>query len=108
MIRRAREADTAAIRDLLDRAFHPSDYESRVRELVAASGEGYAEWVFDDDGQIIGHVLYSEATDGAEVVGFHLGPVAVLPELQRRGIAAASLRRRGGAALGRLRIDPDG
>ena len=51
------------------------------------------------DGRIAGHILFSPVTAVPGVTGVGLGPMAVTPEQQRRGIGAALID----AGLARLR-----
>lgn len=58
--------------------------------------------VADLDGEIVGHVAFSEAEIGGSAPGWYLlGPIAVLPERQGRGIGRALVER--GLAELRLR-----
>jgi putative acetyltransferase len=40
------------------------------------------------NGEVVGHIMYSPVSVGGEVTGSALGPMAVLPEHQRRGIGS--------------------
>jgi putative acetyltransferase len=51
--------------------------------------------VAEEDGRIAGHVLFSPITlesEGGEKQAIALAPVAVLPEMQRRGIGSALIK----------------
>ncbi|MEM7011534.1 MAG: N-acetyltransferase, partial [Verrucomicrobiota bacterium] len=90
MIRRPSPADTLAIQQLLDAAFEPSKYESRVRTFAA--NQIHQEWVFERDSKIVAHILFTQAFDGDQSIGWHLGPVAVHPEFQHQGIGSQFIR----------------
>jgi len=92
MIRPPAATDAETIGQILDRAFAPSVYEARLRSSVANGGGQFAEWVAERDGRVVAYVLYTPATDGDELVGWHLAPVAVDPEFQRQGIGSQLIR----------------
>ncbi len=88
-------SDDEAVRAVNDAAFG-RDEESRIVEGVRLEPwfERSMSLVAVEDGRVVGHVLLSRCTverpDGqvvATVTG--IGPVAVLPERQRRGIGSA-------------------
>lgn len=85
------EADPVA--RLLDAAFDPSDYESRLIRAVVARQETHQAWGIEKDGKLVAFVLYTVATRGAEEIGFHLAPVAVHPDFQGKGLGAELIRR---------------
>ncbi len=78
--------DYDSITQLLDAAFAPSRYESRLVARLRAEGRLTDEWVIRDDHGVAGHVAYSPAYHGDTVIGHHLAPVAVRPDVQRRGV----------------------
>lgn len=91
-IRPFEPADTEAVRRMLDTAFGRETEHLIVTALRAADADTL-ELVADSDGQIVGGIMFSPATgrtaDGEEVFGLALGPVAVLPDFERRGIGSA-------------------
>jgi len=96
-VRDERPGDLAAIRDVNDRAFD-QPLEGRIVDALRAHGVVRLSLVAEVEGQVVGHILFSPVTSaGAEGLG--LGPMAVTPEQQRRGIGGALLQ----AALARLR-----
>ena len=74
---------------MLDRAFAPSTFESSLMLALRRSGRDVLEWVLRSNGRIAAHVAFTRAYRERSVIGFHLAPVAVHPELQRRGFGAA-------------------
>ncbi|RYD26461.1 MAG: GNAT family N-acetyltransferase, partial [Verrucomicrobiaceae bacterium] len=81
------------VSELLDQAFAPSDFESRLIRAVASRGERHQAWGIREGGTLVAFVLYTEATRGAEVIGWHLAPVAVLPDHQGMGAGSELIRR---------------
>lgn len=93
-IRPERPEDHAAVAALHERAFgQPA--EAQLAAALRAAGAATLSLVAAQGGRVVGHVLFSPVT----VTGGRgtwsaqgLGPVAVLPELQRGGIGAALVR----------------
>jgi putative acetyltransferase len=93
--------DLASIREVNDRAFD-QPLEGRIVDALRAHGAVRLSLVALVDGRIAGHILFSPvAADGAAGLasGVGLGPMAVVPEQQRRGVGAALIE----AGLARLR-----
>lgn len=84
------EADPVSL--LLDAAFEPSDYESRLIREVAARRERHHAWGIEKEGALVAFILYTMATRGAEEIGFHLAPVAVHPDYQGGGLGSELIR----------------
>jgi putative acetyltransferase len=81
-------ADSGAIRAIHDRAFGQPQ-EGRLVDALREHGGVLLSLVAMAEGELVGHILYtpvSIAVGGKEVLGVGLGPMAVLPEFQRRGI----------------------
>lgn len=94
VIREERDADYEMIRHVNRLAFGREDEGSLV-DALRAKGAVICSLVAEDEGLITGHVLFSPATlDSGEVeqIVAGLGPVAVLPAYQRRGIGDALIR----------------
>lgn len=91
-IRPADPEDAGAIGALLDAAFD-SPLEGRIVVALRAAEADTLELVAERDGVIAGTVMFSPVTarlaSGEEAYGLGLGPVAVRPDLQKRGIGAA-------------------
>lgn len=88
-IRSETAGDAAAIHSV-HRAAFPTDAEARLVDLLRENGHAPVSLVADDDGQIVGHVLFSPITiDGdASAGGLGLAPVAVKPDRQHQGIGS--------------------
>ncbi len=73
---------------MLDRAFAPSTYESRLVQNVRRGDAGtYHDWVVAGaEGAVVGYILFTLALHGSKVIGFHLAPLAVHPEFQNQGL----------------------
>lgn len=85
-IRQERPEDVAAIRDLHRRAFG-QEQEGEIVDALRANGGARLSLVAVDEGRVVGHIMYSPLHVG-RVVGSALGPMAVDPEVQRRGVGA--------------------
>ncbi|GAA5494838.1 hypothetical protein Rhal01_01002 [Rubritalea halochordaticola] len=91
MIRKSTPSDSAAISELLLKAFSPSSYEAQLRVLVV-SEDDFHEWVLEVKGTIIAHILYSPALRSSTKIGYHLAPVCVHPDHQKQGIGTQLIR----------------
>jgi len=95
------KADAPAVRHVLEQAFsraQEADLADRLRER----GVFTLSLVALDDDQIVGHILFTPVTIAGDVSSFEavaLGPMAVLPAHQRRGVGASLIR----ASLDELR-----
>ncbi len=114
-IREEAAGDYKQVAALLDLAFGGSDESSLVAGL-RAEGAVIAALVAAEDVIILGHVLFSELpieTESGPVRAAALAPLAVAPERQRQGIAAALVRagleacRERGVAAAVVLGDPD-
>jgi putative acetyltransferase len=83
-IRREQPDDIAAIRDVNRRAFGQNQ-ESNIVDALRANGAAALSLVAAVDGQAVGHIMYSPLVVG-DVQGAALGPMAVVPEHQNRGL----------------------
>ncbi len=92
MLRPSTPADLPQIKTLLDAAFAPSTFESSLVDCVFHSGEEYYGWIAEANSRLTGFVLYTHAFRDAETIGYHLAPVAVHPDFQRKGIGSALIK----------------
>ena len=89
MIRQPVDEDSQAITDLLNTAFAPSQYESKLRSAIKNGERPHWEWVMEHDERIVGHILYTHATnDSGAFIGYHLAPVSIHPDYQNRGLGS--------------------
>ena len=71
---------------------------NRLREAEAMS----VSLVAEIEGKVVGHVAFSVVTINGEDIGWYgLGPVSVLPELQKQGIGSKLIK----GALDQVRAD---
>lgn len=76
--------DTDAVRKVHRQAFAQDD-EGRIVDALRANGAVTLSLVAVDHQSIVGHILFSPLSVG-NLVGAALGPMAVVPRYQRRGI----------------------
>ena len=117
-IRAETPADAAAIEALTIAAFAQSPHSNHTEQFIVralrAAGVLTLSLVAEEEGSLVGHVALSPVSisDGSQ--GWHgLGPISVLPQLQRRGMGtrlmneALSQLRASGAAGCVLLGEPD-
>jgi putative acetyltransferase len=85
-IREERRTDVSSVRDVNTRAFG-RDREARIVDALRSSGAALLSLVAEQEGAVVGHIMYSQASIG-DVKGAALGPMAVVPEQQRHGIGS--------------------
>lgn len=92
-IRPQTAADDDAVRRLNSSVF-PTPAEADLVERLRAEAEPVISLVADDDGAIVGHILFSPVTLTADssFLALGLAPMAVLPGRQRQGIGSSLLR----------------
>ena len=92
-IRQEEESDCAAVRAVNEAAFD-THAEANLVEALQAKRIQLVSLVADEDGQIVGHILFSpvllENDPGLSLMG--LGPMAVMPQRQRQGIGSALVK----------------
>jgi len=90
---RAFEADDEAGVDALLKAAFAGPGEARLAIALRAADADTLELVAVDHGAVVGSVIFSPVTarpkSGDDLFGVGLGPVAITPEHQARGIGAA-------------------
>lgn len=89
--------DYQAIREINVAAFanHPYSHQTEhlVVEALRADGALTLSLVAEIEGEVVGHIAFSPITiNGKDVQWFALGPVAVLPAMQRKGIGTALVK----------------
>ena len=103
-IRKEQSGDAAAIRLVNEKAFGgptEADIVDALREFCLER----VSLVATADGRIVGHILFSPVTiesEGKEIRGMGLAPMAVLPEYQRQGIGSRLVE----AGIAALRDSP--
>jgi putative acetyltransferase len=85
IVRRERDADVDAIRDVHRAAFGRAA-EAQLVDALRAGGNLLVSLVMDCGGVIVGHVAFSPVRIEEEVLGVGLAPLGVAPGFQRRGI----------------------
>ncbi len=86
-IRPEQPDDRAAIYAVHAAAF-ATPAEARIVDALRAAGRLAVSLVAETDGRIVGHIAFSPVTVAGAADGLGLGPVAVLPAFQRRGIGS--------------------
>jgi len=105
LIRPETSADFAAIRAINLAAFANHPYSRQTEHLIVEAlreagalalslvAEADCELECEGGGEVAGHIAFSRAPiDGQDLGWYLLGPVAVLPGLQRRGIGSDLVR----------------
>lgn len=88
IVRPARDADHAAIREVVVAAFGQPD-EAELVDRLRADGDALVELVAEEDGEVVGHILFSPMTCEPPAKIAALAPVAVKPGVQRGGTGIA-------------------
>lgn len=78
----------------INKAAFPTPAEAGLVERLNAEAEPLVSLVAEEHGALVGHILFSPVALAADSDFFAmgLGPMAVLPNRQRRGIGGALLR----------------
>ncbi len=93
-LRQENSTDHEVIRDLTELAFRDMAFadgdEQDVIDRLRLCGALSLSMIAEVDGKVVGHIAFSPATltDGSSP-WFALGPVSVLPSLQRQGVGSA-------------------
>lgn len=95
--------DIAAIRAVTKSAFATTPYgsqtEAEIIDRLRAAHALRLSLVAEAEGEVVGHVAFSDVTIGGETGWVGLGPVSVRPDRQRRGIGSSLIE----AGLARMR-----
>jgi putative acetyltransferase len=91
-MRPAKENDLECILRLLDLAFAPSQFESRLVRGLVQNARPLHHWVLDSEGSLNAYVCCSHAYRAERPIGFHLAPVAVHPKHQGKGLGTLLIR----------------
>ncbi|WMT42125.1 N-acetyltransferase [Paenibacillus sp. D2_2] len=97
LIRQETSKDYNAVYNLVKEAFASAEHsDGNEQDLVAALRNGAAfvpelSLIAEIDGIIAGHILFTEAKVGNDIV-LVLAPLSVLPEFQKRGIGSALIK----------------
>lgn len=100
-IRHETTEDHEAIREIVYAAFldHPQHApgdlptEHKIVDSLRESGTLTLSLVYEDNGEIVGHIAFSPVLINGEALGWYgVGPVAVRPDRQRQGIGSALVR----------------
>ena len=94
IIRGERDADADAIAEVTAAAFETLEIsnhtEQFIIEALRAAGALKLSLVAELDGRVIGHIAFSPvAISDGTANWYGLGPISVLPELQRQGVGKA-------------------
>ena len=97
-IRSETPQDISAIEQITIAAFNGRQYSDQTEHLVInrlrETGAMSVSLVAEKDGKIVGHVAFSVVTINEEDKGWYgLGPVSVIPELQKQGIGSKLIRK---------------
>ncbi len=84
-------ADHAAVRQTNLEAFGQPE-EAGIVERLRAAGEVIAELVAREDGEVVGHILFSRLAVEPPARFAALAPMAVRPGWQRSGVGSALVR----------------
>jgi len=93
-VRRERAGDEPAVDTLLRRAF-PRPAEAELVSRLRRDAPGCIALVAEHGGSVAGHILFSPVAiegEGEPWPAIALGPMAVAPAVQRRGIGSALVR----------------
>jgi putative acetyltransferase len=91
---RAQTADDDNAVWQVNKAAFPTPAEAGLVERLNAEADRLVSLVADEDGEVVGHILFSPVSLAADtgMLAMGLGPMAVMPGRQREGIGGALLR----------------
>lgn len=94
LIRCEAQGDGPAIREVNRLAFGRED-EARLVDALRAGDYARTSLVAEEDGQVVGHILFSElpiVSPQGMIEALALAPLAVVPDRQRQGIGSLLVR----------------
>ncbi len=93
-IRLEQPGDRSAIRAVNEAAFETTA-EANIVDTLRAKSKALVSLVAEAQGRIVGHILFSPVSlaGHSDLLLLGLGPMAVVPEHQRRGVGSALVRR---------------
>lgn len=77
---------------LLDYAFAPSRSEVQIFDKLHEHNRTMHEWVCLIRDSVVAYIGLTNAYHGMKIIGLHLGPFAVKPQMQRQGIGSELLK----------------
>ena len=89
-IREEKSKDIPHVQKVIEKAFK-RDAEAKLADLLRISCPGILSLVVEDDGKIIGHLMFTPVPikgEEKDIVGMGLAPMSVIPERQRQGIGS--------------------
>ena len=86
-IRPEQPADIPAVRSVHEAAF-PTAAEANLVQKLREGGKAAVALVAEDEGRVVGHILFSRVTfdPPVDVLALGLAPMAVLPGHERHGV----------------------
>ncbi len=92
-IRAETKVDREAVFEVEEAAFGQSG-QAHLVDALRRSSEPQISLVAEQDGRVVGHVFFSPVSfeDSSVSHGCQLSPLAVVPDLQRKGIGSALIR----------------
>lgn len=93
LLRKPSKSDYPQILHLLERAFAPSISESNLVKNLRDKGKISFDFIIEKNGRVLAYVCYSAAYDNRKTkIGYHVAPLAVLPEKQHKGLGKRIMR----------------
>ncbi len=97
LIRDEQPGDIEAIAQITEQAFRTLAISQHTEQFIIrelrASGALTISLVAELNGRIVGHIAFSPATISDDSQGWYmLGPISVVPDLQRKGIGSTLIR----------------